>query len=261
MTKVADTGKQQEPSRKKKGRSPSYPGISLGTAIERASKVYDVERTHPAPLDALLKHWDYAPKSGPGLITIAALKKFGLLQDEGSGASRKAKLTDLALRIIQDKRESSDERAAAVRQAALSPPIHAELWEKFGGQLPSDDNLRFELVRERSFTETGATEFIQEFKSTIDFAKLGESDSVTDKDGDKGASSNQPKRHNPKERNQMPGTREDVFNLEEGQAVLQWPEKLSPESFEEFKGWIELVLRRAKRAVISNEADTGDKQA
>ena len=250
-----DVSKDQ--AKRKKGRSPSYPGISLETAIQRAEKVYEIEGKHPAHVDTLLRHWDYAPNSGPGLTTISALGKFGLIENEGTGSSRKARLSPLALRIVQDKRENSVERDAAIREAALMPPIHRELWEKFGGRLPSVENLRFELVHDRHFTETGAGEFIQSFQSTIEFAKLAEGASVPDEGSAKGPGLQLARSGNTKERKQMQGMREDVFNLEEGQVVLQWPVNLSPESFEDFKGWIDLVLSRAKRAVKTGGADPG----
>jgi hypothetical protein len=43
--------------------------------------------------------------------------------------------------------------------------------------------------------------------------------------------------------------REDVFSMAEGEAVLQWPAHLSPESFEDFKSWLALIERKAQRAV------------
>lgn len=45
------------------------------------------------------------------------------------------------------------------------------------------------------------------------------------------------------------GYKQDVFSLSEGEAVLRWPEGLSQESFEDFKGWLELVLRKIGRSV------------
>jgi len=44
-----------------------------------------------------------------------------------------------------------------------------------------------------------------------------------------------------------PGLRRDVFTLDEGDAILQWPSDLSPESFEDFQGWLQLVERKARR--------------
>ena len=45
-----------------------------------------------------------------------------------------------------------------------------------------------------------------------------------------------------------PGMNNEVFTLEEGEVVLQWPSKLSPESFEDFDAWLTIILRKAKRA-------------
>ena len=40
----------------------------------------------------------------------------------------------------------------------------------------------------------------------------------------------------------------DTFSLDEGQVILQWPAKMSPESYEDFKSWLDSVSRKAKRA-------------
>ena len=45
------------------------------------------------------------------------------------------------------------------------------------------------------------------------------------------------------------GARQDVFSLDEGQVILQWPAQLSKESFEDFESWIELQLRKIKRSI------------
>ena len=47
----------------------------------------------------------------------------------------------------------------------------------------------------------------------------------------------------------QPGMNQDVFTLEEGDVVLQWPASLSPESFEDFKDWLDLMARKVGRAV------------
>jgi hypothetical protein len=48
-----------------------------------------------------------------------------------------------------------------------------------------------------------------------------------------------------------PGMNSDVFTLQEGEVILQWPSQMSPESYEDFKDWIELMTRKAKRSVKS----------
>jgi hypothetical protein len=66
----------------------------------------------------------------------------------------------------------AEEHAGAIRTAALLPPIHSELWEKYGNELPSDATLEWELTKDRGFTETGAREFIPVYRDTIAYAKL-----------------------------------------------------------------------------------------
>ncbi len=177
----------EEPTTAKrpKGRSPSYPGLNLETALDKARKLYAHEKHHSASIETILDHWGHAAKSGAGLVAVAALKKFGLLEDDGKGAARKAKLTARALDIIHDERDDSTARRAAIKAAALEPVIHRELWEAYDGKLPSDKNLRFHLIRERAFTENGADELIRELRATFAFAGLSESDTMSDGDGDK----------------------------------------------------------------------------
>ena len=177
--------KTEDPKGTKASRSPSYPGISLEEALARARVLYGKEKEYAAPIDTILDHWEYKPKSGPGLVCLAALKKFGLLTDEGSGSDRQGKLTGFALDIILDDREDGKEREKRIREAGLLPEIHKQLLEKYNGELPSDQTLRYHLMRNKGFTENGAIEFIREFKQTIKFAKLDEYDNISRYNSDK----------------------------------------------------------------------------
>jgi hypothetical protein len=175
----------RQDQRKKKERSPSYPGVDLPTALERAETLRKKEGRSWVPIDAVLKDWDYSPKSGLGLVVVAALKKFGLLEEQGAGDAREVRLTELARTILLDTREQSPERVKAIREAALLPPIHAELWAECDGQLPSDDNLSYQLRVRKSFTDTAAKAFIRQFRDTLAFAGLVRSDSMSESQADK----------------------------------------------------------------------------
>ena len=157
-------------AKKRKGRSPSYPAVSLAAALKRVKTLWERERQHPTSMETIAQHWGYKSFNGPASLTLAALKKFGLLQDEGSGKDRRARVSDLAVDILGNPDER--ERLKAVQLAALNPTIHRELWAKFGTSLPSDTNLRWELTRDRGFTETGADEFIPNYHATLRFAQL-----------------------------------------------------------------------------------------
>jgi hypothetical protein len=168
-------------TKKQRPRSPSYPGIDLETALQKAQVVFTEEQRHAAHIDTLYGHWGNKPGSGAGGITLAALKKFGLMVDEGSGDTRRAKLTDDALAILLEERDSPA-RWEAIKAAALLPKIHAETWEKYGGSLPSDANLRSWLIREKAFTTGGADDFINQLRRTISYAGLGPSDRLPSKE-------------------------------------------------------------------------------
>ncbi len=157
-------------------RSPSYPGIGLEAAIERARVLHQKEGRNTAPNDAILHDWGYGPKSGPGLVTIAALKRFGLLVTEGAG---RARLSNLGLSIILGERDSP-ERDEAIKQAALMPGIHREIWDKYKGHLPSDATIGVFLRLDKGFTDGAADELIRQFRDTVSFAELSESDELSD---------------------------------------------------------------------------------
>ena len=159
---------------RKTGRSPSYPAIPLDQAIARARTLYERESRNAVPISLIQEHWGYRPGTGPANTTLAAVKKFGLLADEGSGDLRTGRLTELALEILLNP-----EPEEAIRRAALTPKIHRELLAAYQESgLPSDAALRYELIRNREFTETGAGEFIAQFRKTLNFAQLAAADSL-----------------------------------------------------------------------------------
>jgi hypothetical protein len=178
---VPDTKKNDTDEKRKRQRSPAYPFINLEAALKRAKEFYDKEGRNAVNIKVAAKHWGYDEKSSGGLQTTATLLSFGLLQDEGAGEKRKLQLTQNALRILLDTRPESPERAQAIKTAALAPKIHQQIWSKWGNSLPSDDSLRFALTVEWKppFNEKAVDGFIREYKDTIAFAKLSESDKVS----------------------------------------------------------------------------------
>lgn len=159
------------------GRSPSYPAVNLETAIRRARELYERERQHPTAVETIVQHWGYKSMNGPASTTLASLKKFGLLTDEGKGTDRRGRLTHLAVDIMANP--NAAERVAAIKTAALTPSMHREMWEKYQNSPPSDANLRWDLVRQRGFTESGADDFIRQYKQTVNFAQLDSADHAT----------------------------------------------------------------------------------
>lgn len=170
--------------KKKRQRSPSYPAINLEEALNRARVLYSHERKNAAALDVVVHHWGFAAKSSSGLLIAAAMKKFGLLIDVDGNNGRYVRLSPAALNILLDEREDDTDRRRLVREAALKPEIHRELWDQWGKELPSDATVRTYLVRDRDFTEPAAAAFIEEYKQTISFAGLFEDDTIPNPKGD-----------------------------------------------------------------------------
>ena len=162
----------RQSSKRGRTRSPAYPYIALPNALEKAAVLWQVEGRHAAAVNVAMGHWGYKEDSSTGYSCVAALKKFGLVDHEGMGDTRQVKLSGLALTILLDKDPNSEERRDALRTAALGPRIHAELWERYGTELPSDQSLKRYLVLERGFNEAAVDELLDEYKQTMTFAGL-----------------------------------------------------------------------------------------
>lgn len=175
-------------------RSPAYPGTSLEVALDRADQIYGHENRAAAAFDVVLGHWGYKPMTGPGQVTLAALRQFGLITVRGQGAARQVQLTQLALSILLDEIPDSTERAKAVRIAALMPKTYAALWKKWGTPLPSQANMRTHLIRDLKFNEKAVAGFLKNFEKTISFAKLDSGAILSDGDGDKNGAGDGAKR-------------------------------------------------------------------
>ncbi len=150
-----------------KVRSPSFPFISLSEALHRARDLYNAERRNLIHPDVVVACWDYSPRSSGGKQTIAALRAYGLLEDVRGDL----RLTDRAQHILV-REPGTAGRSDLLRQAALSPPVFAKLWERYGADLPSDKSLRSYLVLELKFNENAVEDLLRSYRETLAFAEL-----------------------------------------------------------------------------------------
>ena len=254
---VEEQNKAETPKRKRH-RSPAYPGIDLKTAIDRANTFYANERRNAANIVVAAKHWGLSHKSGPGAITIAAMTAFGLMDSEGTGNGRTLKLSDLGIRILLDERPESSDRIAAIKKAALNPTIHQKLWEKWGQEVPSDENLRHALIFGWKFNEKVIDRFIAEYKSTIAFAGLTDSDIISDDDSDKGEVLEGTQSSPMREKNRWnppSGTPNEILKgksgmktfhctTENGELTIQWPETIGTDDQAMVEVWLETMKKK-----------------
>lgn len=159
-------------------RSPAYPAVDLPTAIQRADEFRQYAQRSAVTVAHVLEHWGYKGESSNGMKVVAALGYYGLINDTGTGDKRKIQLTERALRILMDH-EESDARAEAIIDAALSPKIYKELWELWGPELPPDAEIRSHLIFEKKFNERVVSGVIDDYRRTLGFAGLLESDTIS----------------------------------------------------------------------------------
>jgi hypothetical protein len=162
--------------KKPKHRSPAYPSLPLEAAIAKAEVIYRCEKRAAAPVAVVTQHCGLDIKNSNGLRLISALKQYGLVTEEGSLEDRQVKLSSRALDIILSESDDSPERIKAIEAAALSPPIHKKILEKYDGSLPSAANLKSYLLRELDFNDLHVDRFIKTFFATMGFAKVMQGD-------------------------------------------------------------------------------------
>jgi hypothetical protein len=165
---------------KKRHRSPNYPVFDLGAAVAKAKGLFAEIKRHAVGADVVISNLGYTPKSSSGQKAIAALRSFGLLADQKDNADSTVRFSDTGLDIVADCDEGSTAWRTAVQAAALRPAIHKELWDRYSGEVPPDQELRRYLirVREPNFNDNSVDDFIGEFKRTIAYAGLGQDDII-----------------------------------------------------------------------------------
>jgi hypothetical protein len=251
----------------------NYPSISLPAAIERVRALFDEAHRRRLSRLEIAKHLGYGSLNGASVTLIGNLTKYGLLDGRGDDV----RVSDDAFVILLEERGSA-ERAAAVRRAAGRPELFRALNEQFeGGPMPSENAVRIRLEK-MGFPPKIATVAARAYRETIELAEsegAAYNEPVAETSGEDATE----ERMHPTARvapvststppavltrTAMPapaaleaparGYKQDVFSLDEGEAVVRWPEGLSAESFEDFKGWLELVLRKVERSAKKEPA-------
>lgn len=171
MSEVAQVEKH------KRERSPSFPFISLKTAVGRLAAFEDYFKRHPAPAKKSGLAWGMKGDSSQAAQTLAALKAFGFIDYSGSGESLQASLTEEGRNLLRAQQDSV--KQAILRQAALRPKAITRYWQIWNADRPPDPVCLDELILKGAFTEAAAKIFLSVYDDTITYAKLTESDKVS----------------------------------------------------------------------------------
>lgn len=252
-------------------RSPNYPFISLERAIERAKQIYEPDKRHEVPIAVASKNrWDYKYPGSQCDQTVAALKAYGLVDVNGAGDGRTIRISDRAYRILAGAQDAPER----IKDAALAPLIHAELWQKYSSQgIPANDLIRHYLLFDRengTFNDDVVDGVIERFKDTISFAKLIEGDKISEADGKQKEVDKTPHKDGTpsifdriftpvipppkadvqrKPEMQQTALNHDTFTVPEGPVDWRWPSNIGRASFQDIKDWVMLQLRKMERSI------------
>lgn len=153
--------------------STRFPFINLEKALYRAEQLFKGNKAGtPMAVPVAFELWGYSLKSSGAFQTLAALKGYGLIEDEGANEDRRIRLTEAARLYFLDERD--DVRALMLSDFALTPPLLYALWttDRWSEGLPADAVARSHLKIERKLNDQSARSLLNIFKDNIAFAGL-----------------------------------------------------------------------------------------
>lgn len=146
-------------------KSPRAPSLALDEALDRALRAYDKERLHPAPTEVVAQNIGYkSANNGTALGALASLRYFGLMDRPKEGLLAVTKDVE-SYKFAPDERLKNSLLIAFLRR----PALYGDLLEKYDSGLPSDANLKFELIQ-RGFAPQAAEATLALFRRSVEFA-------------------------------------------------------------------------------------------
>lgn len=221
MSAASEADKGQK---RRVGRSPSYPYISVQKALEQAKALHEQEGEYAAPLTSAVGAWGYSPKSSGGRQTLATMKYYGLIEVSGEGDARKIKVSEVARRILLDQREDATEKLQLIRRVALTPTAHKALYEQYPNGLASDGSVEHFLIFDAGYNKEAAKELLAEFKQTARYVGLCEPSSDVDKPAEEADSRGDKQSPKIKVGDKVQVTVADADVYEDGATVLGFSE-------------------------------------
>jgi hypothetical protein len=171
----------------KRERSPAFPAIPLGEAVEKLMAFEKTFGRHPAPYDKAGMAWGLKQAGD----YVAALRYYGFVEYAGTGDDRQIAITEAGRNLLRVQQEST--KQTLLREAALRPKEVAKFWGLWGADRPPDAVCIDQLMLRNGFSERGALLFLRTYDGTISYAKLGQGDKiVTDSAASDGADANVP---------------------------------------------------------------------
>lgn len=172
-TKPTTPAASTTPPTPKRHRSPNYPAIDLQTAIGKAQTFYNSQKRNAIPSTVATQTLGYSAKNSEGKRVLSALVSFGLFEEETANNGRQVRISPLALNIFRHDKQPAL-RLPYLQDAAIKPPIYADMVDKWPDALPSDLAIAEYLEYDRTYNPSTIKALIRKFRATYEFAQLGD---------------------------------------------------------------------------------------
>ncbi|HZI74250.1 MAG TPA: hypothetical protein VFD73_09545, partial [Gemmatimonadales bacterium] len=238
--------------------------FGLGEAIKRARELYAQDGKAPVLSEAAVKAWGYSTLNGASLRVLGALRQYGLLEDP---APKTVRLSPRALTIILEE-DGSPDRAMAIREAALAPPVFSELLEHYGGSVPSEGTAVSHLVRNDHFNEDAARSLIAAWRDTLDLVQVVSATDITSRNDGHGVGGRPDLRADDQRQPTQPRLQTEGERMEftwplSGNAVatMTVTRELEPDDIETLAAYFEIAKKALSKAARPKPLEGGDTEA
>jgi hypothetical protein len=250
-----------------KVRSPNYPVMDLGAALEAVRPAWKAENRNKMSKKVLAGHMGYTSLNGRALGRIGAVRAYGLI--DGSGDE--LRISDDAITALASPDKVGYVYKDALKRLAFKPQVFQDIQKQFPASLPSEQNLSFWLVQQ-NFTQDAAGKAAKTFLATMrlvygesgdysvgpvveELAMPPPAQQLQDRASaqmllDRVSTSIKPPAMSP-----SATMLQEVFNLDEGPVTLTFPSNMTPASYDELDAALKLFLMRAKRRAHTGNID------
>ena len=141
-------------------RSPSYPSVPLGQAVDLVAKIHKSCRTNIITREDAVREMGYSGLTGRSLKVLASLLQFGLLERTGKGD---VKVTRRAVEILHGIDEA--DRNEAMLESAFAPQLFRDIHERFPDGIPAASAIKSYLIKQ-DFLDVAIAPAINAFLET-----------------------------------------------------------------------------------------------
>jgi hypothetical protein len=162
----------------KRPRSPNYPAVGLREAVDRLKKLYEKDGKAGAPAEIAAVHIGFGKPHGQAMSVLAALKRFGLVSENGGRFAPSQRGLEIINLSPDDPR-----RQKALCDAVLEPSIYRELIDKHRESgWPANEVVASELETYKGFIKKAAISLVEDLKDSLEFSGLSNETALVSKD-------------------------------------------------------------------------------